>query len=112
MLKMSPLPAAGYPVKAVTMARTALGRPLYKVKAYIVDGWLVDCGSPATSGEIVRLAREQGLRGVVDSHHHKDHAGATRAGSIQLTDPDSHIMKNSTNKGVDQHYNTSRSGSG
>jgi glyoxylase-like metal-dependent hydrolase (beta-lactamase superfamily II) len=79
MLQMSPLPEAGYPVQAMTMARTALGRPLYTVKAYVLDGWLVDCGPPATSGEIVRLAREQGLRGVVNTHHHEDHAGGDAA---------------------------------
>jgi glyoxylase-like metal-dependent hydrolase (beta-lactamase superfamily II) len=79
MLKMSPLPETGYPVQAMTMARTALGQPLYTVKVYVVDGWLVDCGPPATSGEIVRLAREQGLRGVANTHHHEDHAGGDAA---------------------------------
>jgi len=67
------------PATCATMARTALGQPLYTVKVYVVDGWLVDCGPPATSGEIVRLARERGLCGVANTHHHEDHAGGDAA---------------------------------
>lgn len=69
----------GGPVMRATMARTVLGRPLYTVEVYVVDGWLVDCGPPATSGEIVRFARERGLCGVVNTHHHEDHAGGDAA---------------------------------
>ncbi len=49
------------PVTRGTRARTALGRPLF-VQIYVVDGWLIDCGPPATGGEIVRFARERNLR--------------------------------------------------
>ena len=44
------------PVTRGTMARTAFGRPLFTVQIYVLDGWLVDCGPPATGGEIVRFA--------------------------------------------------------
>ncbi len=54
-------PHDGEPVTRGTMARTALGRPLFTVQIYVADGWLIDCGPPATGGEIVRLAREQNL---------------------------------------------------
>jgi glyoxylase-like metal-dependent hydrolase (beta-lactamase superfamily II) len=67
------------PMARATMARTAFGQPLYTVEVYVVDGWLVDCGPPATSGEIVRLARERVLRGVANTHHHEDHAGGDAA---------------------------------
>jgi glyoxylase-like metal-dependent hydrolase (beta-lactamase superfamily II) len=61
------------------MARTALGQPLYTVEIYVVDGWLIDSGPPATSGEIVHFACEKGLHGVVNTHHHEDHAGGDAA---------------------------------
>lgn len=62
-------------VTRATMARTAFGRPLFTVQIYIVDGWLIDCGPPATAGEIVRFARERNLCGVINTHQHEDHAG-------------------------------------
>ena len=61
------------------MARTAFGQPLYTVKIYVVDDWLIDCGPPATGSEIVCLARERRLRGVANTHHHEDHAGGDAA---------------------------------
>jgi glyoxylase-like metal-dependent hydrolase (beta-lactamase superfamily II) len=67
------------PVTRATMARTAFGRPLFTVEGYVVDGWLIDCGPPATSGEIVQLAREWRLLGVVNTHQHEDHAGGDAA---------------------------------
>ena len=69
------------PVSRLTMARTALGRPLYTVEIYWVDGWLIDTGLPATGAEIVRFARErrEAMRGVVNTHHHEDHAGGDAA---------------------------------
>jgi len=67
------------PVTRATMARTAFGRPLFTVQVYVVDGWLIDCGPPATGGEIVRFARERNLRGVVNTHQHEDHAGGDAA---------------------------------
>jgi glyoxylase-like metal-dependent hydrolase (beta-lactamase superfamily II) len=75
MLKVSQLPETNDQVRAITMARTAFGRPLFTVQAYVVDGWLIDCGPPATAGEMVRFARERNLRGVVNTHQHEDHAG-------------------------------------
>jgi len=67
-----------------TMARTAFGRPLFTVQIYIVDGWLVDCGPPATGGEMVRFARERKLRGVMNTHQHEDHAGGDTALQLAL----------------------------
>ena len=67
------------PVTRVTTARTAFGRPLFAVESYVVDGWLIDCGPPATGDEMVRLARERRLLGVVNTHQHEDHAGGDAA---------------------------------
>jgi glyoxylase-like metal-dependent hydrolase (beta-lactamase superfamily II) len=66
-------------VRRATMARTAFGQPLYTVEIYVVDGWLIDSGPPATSQEIVRFARELNLCGVANTHHHEDHAGGDAA---------------------------------
>lgn len=69
------------PVTRMTMARTAFGKPLYTVEAYLVDGWLIDTGLPATSAEIVRFAleRRKAMRGVANTHQHEDHAGGDAA---------------------------------
>ena len=67
------------PVMRATMARTVLGRPLFTVQVYVVDGWLIDCGPPATGAEMVHLARERNLCGVVNTHQHEDHAGGDAA---------------------------------
>jgi glyoxylase-like metal-dependent hydrolase (beta-lactamase superfamily II) len=61
------------------MARAPFGQPLYTVEIYVVDGWLIDSGPPATSGELVRFANERGLHGVANTHHHEDHAGGDAA---------------------------------
>lgn len=61
------------------MARTFLGRPLYTVEAYLVDGLLIDTGCPATAAELVDWCRGQAVRHVINTHHHEDHAGGNRA---------------------------------
>ena len=66
-------------VSRVTMARAVFDRPLFTVESYLVDGWLVDSGPPATSGQVVRFARERRVRGVANTHHHEDHAGGDAA---------------------------------
>ena len=67
------------PVTRVTTARTVFGRPLFTVQCYVVDDWLIDCGPPATGGEMIRLARERRLLGVANTHQHEDHAGGDAA---------------------------------
>ena len=67
------------PITRIHLARTAFGRPLYTVEAYLVDGLLVDAGCPGTASELVAWCRGQGIRRVVNTHHHEDHAGGDRA---------------------------------
>jgi ribonuclease/clavin/mitogillin len=64
------------PITCVQLARSVLGRPLYTVRAYLVDGLLVDTGPPATAGEMVAWCRGRRIERVVNTHHHEDHAGA------------------------------------
>jgi glyoxylase-like metal-dependent hydrolase (beta-lactamase superfamily II) len=59
------------------MARRLLGRPIYWTGAYYVDGVLVDCGPPATARELLRLLEGRSLHGLLVTHHHEDHMGAS-----------------------------------
>jgi len=66
------------PITRLRLARTFLGRVLYDVSAYLVDGLLIDAGPPATGRELVAWCRGQNIRQVVNTHHHEDHAGGDR----------------------------------
>ncbi len=67
------------PITRLRLARTVLGRPLYTVNAYLVDGLLIDAGPPATASELVAWCRGRDVRQVVNTHHHEDHSGGDRA---------------------------------
>lgn len=67
------------PITRLHMARTFLGRPLYTVNAYLVDGLLIDTGCSATGSELVAWCRKRDVRQVVNTHHHEDHAGGNDA---------------------------------
>jgi glyoxylase-like metal-dependent hydrolase (beta-lactamase superfamily II) len=58
------------------VARTFLGRPLYLSGAYYVNGVLVDCGPPATAGEVLSFLEGRPLDALLVTHHHEDHVGA------------------------------------
>ena len=47
----------------------------FSVSAYVVRGVLVDCGFPLVGSDVSQLLGSGGLRGVVVTHHHEDHAG-------------------------------------
>ncbi len=63
------------PITRIHLARTFLGRALYTVNAYLVDGLLIDTGCPGTARELVAWCRGKGVQRVVNTHHHEDHAG-------------------------------------
>jgi glyoxylase-like metal-dependent hydrolase (beta-lactamase superfamily II) len=67
------------PITRLRLARTVLGRPLYTVNAFLVDGLLIDTGPPATALELVAWCRKRDVRQAVNTHHHEDHAGGDRA---------------------------------
>jgi len=66
------------PITCIHLARTFFGRSLYSVKAYLVDGLLIDTGCPATASELAAWCQGRNVRQAVNTHHHEDHAGGNR----------------------------------
>lgn len=67
------------PVTRVSLSRSFVGRPVFWVSVYVVDGLLIDTGPHRTRREIVAVARDQGVRQVYCTHQHEDHTGGSRA---------------------------------
>ncbi len=65
-------------VAQFTMARRVVGRDLYRVAAYRVDGVLVDTGMAHTAEEFVKALGGREIIAVVNTHAHEDHIGANR----------------------------------
>ncbi len=63
------------PINGTRLARAILGRPLYTVAVYLVEGLLIDSGPPHTAHQLVAWCRGQHVQQVVNTHHHEDHAG-------------------------------------
>lgn len=67
------------PVTELLMGPSFGGRNFYPVRAYLVDGLLIDAGPPVNRAELQRWLREGHgglpIREVVFTHHHEDHAG-------------------------------------
>lgn len=72
------------PITRVQLARTAFGRPLYKVSVFQLGDTLIDSGCPATARELVRWARQRDIRRVVITHHHEDHVGGAARLAAEL----------------------------
>jgi glyoxylase-like metal-dependent hydrolase (beta-lactamase superfamily II) len=58
------------------LARTVLGKNLYYVAAYFVDGLLIDTGFAYLADEFYRALQNQNVEQIVNTHHHEDHVGA------------------------------------
>lgn len=72
MLKISQLDN----VTQFRMARTILGRNLYYVAAYLVDGLLVDTGFNYLAEQFFQTVCDKNIEQIVNTHHHEDHVGA------------------------------------
>lgn len=62
-------------VTKIKMARTFLGKPLYFVAAYYVDGLLIDTGCHHVSEEFIALIEKMKIEKIVNTHSHEDHIG-------------------------------------
>jgi glyoxylase-like metal-dependent hydrolase (beta-lactamase superfamily II) len=58
------------------MARTVMGRNLYHVAAYFVDGLLIDTGFAYLAEQFYQELKEKNVEQIVNTHHHEDHVGA------------------------------------
>lgn len=58
------------------MARTILGRNLYYVAAYLVDGLLIDTGFAYLAEQFFRAVQNKNVEQIANTHHHEDHVGA------------------------------------
>lgn len=58
------------------MSRTILGRDLFYVAAYYVDGLLVDTGFNRVAQDFYNALRARNPEQIVNTHHHEDHVGA------------------------------------
>jgi len=58
------------------MSRTVLGRDLYYVATYFVDGLLIDTGFERMAQTFFNTLKPRGVEQIVNTHHHEDHVGA------------------------------------
>lgn len=58
------------------MSRTVLGRDLFYVAAYFVDGLLIDTGFERIAPKFYETLCRRNLEQIVNTHHHEDHIGA------------------------------------
>ncbi|MFC9691112.1 MBL fold metallo-hydrolase [Kribbella sp. NPDC056951] len=64
-----------------------LGRPPHFMNAYLVDDVLVDAGTPAAAGRILRQLRGRDVAAHVVTHAHPDHFGSSHAVCEELGIP-------------------------
>lgn len=72
------------PVRQLEMSRTLLGRPMYFVSAYLIDGVVIDTGLRALRRPFMRCLREAGAAVALNTHAHEDHVGNNQAIAREL----------------------------
>lgn len=69
------------PVQALVLGKRLfrVASPYIRVRAFAVDGLLIDAGLPDAGRELLAFAREQGVGRAALTHHHEDHSGGAQA---------------------------------
>lgn len=65
------------PITRIEVPGGVAGWEAYAVSAFALGDTLVDSGCPGGARELLRWARERGIRRVVHTHHHEDHVGGS-----------------------------------
>jgi ribonuclease/clavin/mitogillin len=63
------------PITEFVFEATLFKQHVMPLRAYFVDGLLIDTGSPRLSSLFESLLKEYPITQVVNTHHHEDHAG-------------------------------------
>jgi len=66
-------------VTELRMATGFLGRGMYWVSAFQVEGLLVDAGPPHTARQLRAWLHEHPIQAALLTHHHEDHVGGAQA---------------------------------
>ncbi|MEO1082714.1 MAG: MBL fold metallo-hydrolase [Acidobacteriota bacterium] len=67
------------PVKRFRLCRSFFGRRMMATHCYALGDTLIDTGFPSAADAVLQIAERSGLRRVVLTHHHEDHAGGIAA---------------------------------
>ncbi len=66
-------------VTRFVMARSVLGRDLYRAACYLVDGLLVDTGMAHVGKALFGCLESENVQAIVNTHSHEDHIGCNAA---------------------------------
>ena len=62
-------------VKGFKLGWSLLGPPLMTVYCYVIGDLMVDTGQSHMQREVLDIARKNGVKRIVLTHHHEDHSG-------------------------------------
>lgn len=75
------------PVQAWELGWSPVGHPSMTVHIYTIDRVMIDTGQSHMRATVLRIAREQGVKAVLLTHFHLDHAGNAAALTKHLKIP-------------------------
>ena len=66
-------------IRAIRLGWSLAGPPLMMVYCYILNDMMIDTGQSHMQNEVLKIARQNGVRKVFLTHHHEDHSGNAAA---------------------------------